>query len=386
MTGARILLLVLLGWGYAPALAQDDSQQRQLEQIRGELAQLRADLVRSQASLQTNLASLENIEQQTTLQQQALRILQGQVQKSQAEIQSLDSRINTLTGQIGQLREMFSRQIVFSYKYRKSKTLEWILGAQSFNQALLRYRYFQKISESANQVYRRLADKQAELQRLQNRRRGELQQQQQLAAEKDAEQRDLAARREERQQLVAQITRNTSLLEKAVREKMNSFEELKGLIGSLETQRSVSPPVEIDWSKISGNFASQQKKLNWPIRGEIVHPFGKYRNPRLKTVLVNNGIDIKAKKGAEVRSVFSGVVSLITYMSGFGNTVIIDHNNSYYTVYAHLDEVLVKKFQIVEAGTVIGTVGDSGSLEGALLHFEIYGGNKPLNPGQWLKK
>lgn len=386
MTGVRILLLVLLGWGYWPGFAQADSQQRQLEQIRRDLAQLRADLEKSRSSLQTNLASLENIEQQTTLQQQALRILQDQAQKSQAEIRSLDARINTLNGQIGQLKEMFSRQIVFGYKYRKNKTLEWIIGAQNFNQALLRYRYFQKISQSANQVYKRLADKQAELQGLQTRRRGELQQQQQLAAEKDAEQRTLAARREERQQLVAQITRNNSLLEKAIREKMKSFEELKGLIGSLETQRSVSPPVEIDWSKISGNFAAQQKKLNWPVQGEILHPFGQYRNPRLKTVMVNNGIDIKARKGAEVRSVFSGVVSLITYMSGFGNTIIIDHNNSYYTVYAHLDEVFVKKFQIVEAGTVIGTVGESGSLEGALLHFEIYGGNKPLNPGQWLKK
>ena len=92
------------------------------------------------------------------------------------------------------------------------------------------------------------------------------------------------------------------------------------------------------------------------------------------------GSTSKRKKGAEVRCVFSGVVSVITYMSGFGNTIIVDHNNGYYTVYAHLNEVLVKKFQIIDAGTVVGTVGDSGSLEGAMLHFEIYGNNKPMNP------
>jgi murein DD-endopeptidase MepM/ murein hydrolase activator NlpD len=84
--------------------------------------------------------------------------------------------------------------------------------------------------------------------------------------------------------------------------------------------------------------------------------------------------------------VFPGVVSLITYMSGFGNTIIVDHNNSYYTVYTHLNDVFVTKFQFLETGQVIGLVGDSGSLEGAMLHFEIYGGNKPLNPISWLKK
>ena len=73
-------------------------------------------------------------------------------------------------------------------------------------------------------------------------------------------------------------------------------------------------------------------------------------------------------------------------MGGFGNTVIVDHNNGYYTVYAHLDEIAVKKFQILQAGSVIGTVGDSGSLEGAKLHFEIYANNEPQNPTRWLKK
>ena len=148
----------------------------------------------------------------------------------------------------------------------------------------------------------------------------------------------------------------------------------------------MEPKAQIAWDKVKGNFGEQRRKLNWPTRGKILHPFGQYKNPKLKTTLVNNGIDIKAPKGTNIHCVFSGVVSLITYMGGFGNTVIVDHNNGYYTVYAHLDEIAVKKFQILQAGSVIGTVGDSGSLEGAKLHFEIYANNEPQNPTRWLKK
>ena len=120
--------------------------------------------------------------------------------------------------------------------------------------------------------------------------------------------------------------------------------------------------------------------------GKVVHSFGKYKNPELKTVLNNTGIDIRAEKGTEIRCVFSGIVSMITYMSGFGNTVIVDHKNGYYTVYTHMDDVLVSKFQFIDSGEVIGAVGTSGSLEGSMLHFEIYGNNVPLNPLSWLKK
>ena len=164
---------------------------------------------------------------------------------------------------------------------------------------------------------------------------------------------------------------------------------LQNLIGGLADLREGGGgqmPVRIDWDRVTGNFAGQKGRLNWPVRGRLASKFGKYRNPELKTTLFNNGIDIAATKGSTVNCVFPGVASLITYMSGFGNTLIVDHNNGYYTVYAHLSEVLVQKYQILKAGDIIGTVGESGSLEGTKLHFEIYVQNKPVDPVKWLRR
>jgi murein DD-endopeptidase MepM/ murein hydrolase activator NlpD len=73
-------------------------------------------------------------------------------------------------------------------------------------------------------------------------------------------------------------------------------------------------------------------------------------------------------------------------MSGFGNMVIVDHNDGYYSVYAHLDEIYTNAGEFVEGGAQIGSVGDSGSLRGPQLHFEIYGNDKNLDPVQWLRK
>ena len=127
-------------------------------------------------------------------------------------------------------------------------------------------------------------------------------------------------------------------------------------------------------------------KLPWPIDGNIISKFGTFQNPNLKTITENTGIDIKAKDGTEVRSVFDGIVTTITYIRGYGNTVILDHGSNFYTVYTHVSDVEVEENSYVEARQVIAYVSDSGSLEGSKLHFEIWGNREKLNPELWLLK
>ncbi|MCB0303726.1 MAG: hypothetical protein KDI38_08105, partial [Calditrichaeota bacterium] len=305
-----------------PLAAQKDSpsaadNQRKLQQIRREIADLQTQLEKSASSLKSYLADLKIIDQQTSLQQEALRVLRGEIERNKHEIVSLTGQIATLENQIASLKAIFKKQILFSYKYQRGSELEWILGAENMNQALLRYRYFQTISENVRRIYQRLQEKHQTLNALQDKRGRELVRQESLAGEKLSEQNALQEKKVQREAYVKRVSANQSLLESALREKQESYEKLKGLIGNLERdkgQRVLEPQQQIEWDKIKGNFAAQKRKLNWPVRGKVVHPFGKYKNPRLKTVLLNNGIDIAAEKGTEVSCVFSGVVSVITYM------------------------------------------------------------------------
>jgi len=87
-----------------------------------------------------------------------------------------------------------------------------------------------------------------------------------------------------------------------------------------------------------------------------------------------------------VRSIHPGVVVYTDYLPGVGNLVFIDHGMSYYSLYGHCSDFLVKKGSVVTTGQPIAYVGDIGSMKGNTLHFEIRNKTTPLNPLQWLKR
>jgi murein DD-endopeptidase MepM/ murein hydrolase activator NlpD len=99
----------------------------------------------------------------------------------------------------------------------------------------------------------------------------------------------------------------------------------------------------------------------------------------------NNGIDIRAPEGSAVRSVGDGRVEVSDWLPGYGQSIIVNHGQGYYSIYAHLSSSSVATGARVSAGQTIGTVGDSGSLKGACLHFEMRRGREAQNPESWLR-
>jgi len=139
-------------------------------------------------------------------------------------------------------------------------------------------------------------------------------------------------------------------------------------------------------ASLSADFQSNRGALGWPVRrGAIVRGFGKQNHAELDNVtIVNNGIDIKTETGATAMAVFEGEVIHIAFITGYKNTVMVNHGK-YYTIYSNLDNVFVQKGQKVKVGTALGTAalnGDSGNTE---LHFELWSKQSPLNPVSWLK-
>ncbi|WP_417517293.1 peptidoglycan DD-metalloendopeptidase family protein [Minwuia sp.] len=117
-------------------------------------------------------------------------------------------------------------------------------------------------------------------------------------------------------------------------------------------------------------------KLIWPVTGRVISGFG----PK-KGGLHNDGVNILAAAGAPVLAADGGTVVYVgNEVRGFGNLVLIRHASGLTTAYAHLDEMLVEKGQSVDRGTRIATVGRSGGVDVAQLHFEIRKGRKALDP------
>jgi len=194
-----------------------------------------------------------------------------------------------------------------------------------------------------------------------------------------SENRRLAMQSEAKRSAIQQIQTQRESYEAAAADLEKTAQQLRSLLSRLEQKRQAKP--------YSGDFAKGQGALDWPVQGDVVGHFGPEHNPRFpKVVITNNGLDIAAPIGSPVRAVAKGRVDYTSEDYGaFGQLIIVNHGDSYYTLYGHLSDIAVSVGQEVTAGQVIARSGDTGSLKGPILHFEIRRGGTAVNPETWLR-
>ena len=132
-------------------------------------------------------------------------------------------------------------------------------------------------------------------------------------------------------------------------------------------------------------FASLRGRLAWPADGRVVGEYGAQVHPRFGTKTFRNGIDIDVAEGTSITAVAPGHVLYTGWFRGYGNLIIVDHGGEYYTLYAHASNIRVAEGDEIKQGQAIGTVGDTGSLQGPRLYFEVRHGGRPQDPAQWLR-
>ena len=134
------------------------------------------------------------------------------------------------------------------------------------------------------------------------------------------------------------------------------------------------------------DISDKKGRLKMPLNGKILNKFGKKRVKEYDSYIVYNGINVKAKKGSKVKAIFDGKVLYTGELEGYGNLVIIGHGKKFHSLYGHLDVIKVVSNAVVKTGDVIGLSGDSGSLEGETLYFELRKNGKPIEPNLWFAK
>ena len=118
----------------------------------------------------------------------------------------------------------------------------------------------------------------------------------------------------------------------------------------------------------------------WPASGGYVSSKMGYRWGKM-----HKGIDIARPSNYTIKSADNGVVVSAGYDGGYGNKVVIDHQNGYRTVYAHLASISVSSGQTVPSGSKIGVMGSTGDSTGIHLHFEVYKNGSRVDPLQVLR-
>jgi murein DD-endopeptidase MepM/ murein hydrolase activator NlpD len=214
----------------------------------------------------------------------------------------------------------------------------------------------------------------------------QLAEQQTLLSEKKQEEKKLTAKMKKRKQILATIRKDKKNFKKEVDRKKQDVKDLEQLIAKLiEEDRIKSARKDRVREPVTGGtFQSKRGHLHWPVaQGKLTARFGNQEHPTLHTITQNTGIDIAVPAGTNVEAVSEGEVSKIFWLPSFGNLVILNHNDGYRTVYAHLSEIAIEEGDRVREGTVLGKSGES--LAGSVLHFEIYKDRDKLDPEQWLR-
>ena len=177
---------------------------------------------------------------------------------------------------------------------------------------------------------------------------------------------------------VVEKSQNSSVENKSAQQKMDD-KKFEVKITTAQSEQKISSDPSKKLPKINARSSS---KFSWPVRGKILSNYGAKNNG-----LFNDGVNIGATRGAVVGAAENGVVAYAgNEVKGMGNLIIIQHDDGWMTVYAHMDSMVVRRGARVSVGQKIGTVGKTGKVDSPQLHFEIRKGTKAYNPTQYLKK
>lgn len=161
---------------------------------------------------------------------------------------------------------------------------------------------------------------------------------------------------------------------------VNSIKSANNLTGDLiRTNRNLAIP-----KSGSSSVSDFKSTLNWPVRGRISSGYGYRTHPIRGTRHFHGGIDIAVPTGTNIKAVSAGKVVLSGWVQGFGQTVVIDHENGYKTLYAHNSKLLVGSGERVNGSQVIALAGSTGNSTGPHLDFRIYRNDETVNPINYL--
>lgn len=162
-------------------------------------------------------------------------------------------------------------------------------------------------------------------------------------------------------------------------------------ISGIQLLQSALPNQEDRMATLKETIEEQQRRESatpsmWPTWGFISSPFGWRRHPITRGQDFHTGIDIAGRniRGNPVYATGKGTVSFAAYRASYGYLVIIEHGYGYSTYYAHLSRIRVRAGQTVEAGTLVGNVGNTGDSTGPHLHYEVRRWGTPVNPMNYL--
>jgi len=358
--------------------------------LKTEIKQLRFKIKTAESREKSAASRISSLDEEISLTAKLIQSLNNEEIKTRKRILELKSDILKNENELDALRLRYKERVVNTYRKGRLTDLERVFSSTTWRQAMYRTHYLKIISDIEKKLSKQIENLLIQISQQKLELEAALRDNLKLTRDKEQQINSYRDMRIDREKELNRIRNDKKALSSYVTEKEAGVKQLENIIKKvLEDKARFERELRIRQQQEAlktKSFKSLKGQLPWPAKGRIIARFGRQWNPKLKTTTENPGIDIKGKPGSAIRTVLGGVVTTITYIRGYGTTIIIDHGGGFYTVYSHISDIQVTVDSQVRNGDVIAYMGDSGSINGSKLHFEIWGKGQKLNPEKWLMK
>ncbi len=390
-----------------PSRAEINEKKDDLNELREQIHSLRKEISSGENKRAGAADQLKTIEQDISTTQRTLHELTTQKNKVEDNLSDLTNQSHELETRLHGQQQQLERLLYRQYLQSNPDSLRLLLNGNDPNQVTRNLYYLSTIgrarSELLHEIRQSLAQKKALLENTKTRAE-ELIEIEKRQKEQHAK---LVTQREQRKNLLSSLSAKLSEQRKEIGNLRRDEKRLSQLIDRLtklsaakpaprkeppqsappertKPQAKLAPDIQNDTVPQpgpAGNFARLKGELRLPARGAVSNRFG---TPRQEGSTWR-GLFIRAGTGGDVKAIAAGRVVFSEWMRGFGNLLIVDHGNSFLSIYGNNDALFKHVGDEVRGGDTIAAVGNSGGNPESGLYFEIRHQGKPVDPMQWVR-
>ena len=404
---------------------QSDKLKREKESLEQSITNQKSLLSQNKANTKSTFQQLQLLETQLETRNAIIENVDNQIRVAELKIDQRSREIDRLSERQTRLKEKFKKLLKYAYKHR-SKYGNWmyVFSSTDFFEAKRRIAYLKKLHHLQQSQFQLIKQNKKLIHTEISGIKTEKNENEELAVVKIAEKQEIEVDQKKRaialkklksdevkitallkadekkrallkqqikkaidKELAAELVAENKAIKKETKTSKTTTKDVAAKDVAVKEVKKETTMVVKESSPQGVNFENNRGKIPWPVEsGSITEGYGKHLHPTLPNVYTNNnGIDISAPKGANVRSVLEGEVTTIFEIPGAGKVVIIKHGN-YRTVYSNLSSVSVSKGSKVKTKHTIGVLIDDDGV--SIVHFEIHkvvGGEAiKLNPSLWV--
>lgn len=372
------LMLVLLVFNTVSIADDKSAKEKQLKTLLRKIDKLKKSIDVKEDNKSSYTKQLKSVERKIGKVNQQISATDKKITAKKSELKALQATRLKHQQKLSQENDYLAEQVYAAFtlgRQERAKLLFSQQNPQALQRNLVYYQYFSNARVALINDVQRNIDKIIATEELIRQAQLELEQNQKSL---ETQIKGLKVDLGKRKTIISSLSKELKQQGGSLSRLQDEATQLQNLIKSIEEIFVDAPESEISQKA----FAELKGKLAWPVKGKLKKLFGRNKP---QSELRWQGIVIEAPNGRQVKAVSHGRIAFSDWLRGLGNLVIIDHGNSYLSLYGHNESLYKSAGEWVEAGDVISTIGNSGGQIKSGLYFEIRKKGRPQNPTGWCK-